>query len=84
MSEAITFTRDDFDNLAMKLDEFSTVLSDQERAVLHALQFDRSAGPVDSTRLSDGFRAAFERGCGTVFTVDRPGHTRQGGSVQGF
>jgi hypothetical protein len=84
VAEGIAFSWDELDNLATKLDEFAKVLSDKERAMLHTLQFGRPAGPLRSARLSDGFREAFERGCGTVFTIDRQGHTRQGGSVQGF
>lgn len=87
MSPVIRVTQEDIDNLAVKLDEFATVLNEREQLLLTSIiglagdaiqEWIDEGSPEPSQAvtgpphpLSAGFRDAFRRGVGTKFTVER-------------
>jgi hypothetical protein len=86
MAITIRVTQEDIDNMALKLDEFATVLNERERALLTAvlgmagipiqewiergLEERPTPTPTSLPPLSAGFRAAFRAGVGTRFTIE--------------
>jgi hypothetical protein len=85
VSNRIKIAQEDIDNVAVKLDEFASVLSDREKAVLTAV-FGLAGGTIQqwvasgrqtqsgsapaTPPLSAGFREAFSNGVGTTFTIE--------------
>jgi hypothetical protein len=83
--ETIQVTQSDIDNLAAKLDEFSSVLNDRERLLLVAMfgfaqtAIEAAAAPTRPKPggaqpklppLSAGFRDAFKAGVGAKFDIE--------------
>lgn len=65
MQTKIRFTRDDIDNLALKLDEFATILNEREHTLLATLFYMACASRGDIPSREDGepLSAAFLVAC---------------------
>lgn len=92
MITEIYLTKDDVDNITVKLDEFSSVLSDREYALLlavfayakpaiaDAVAKARAEESAPRAPLSSALRATVEAGIGSIFTMN----TGEGSDAEGL